>query len=115
MTLIKTQEMVTVRCDECGHYRTRHLKGFGCLVCQWEVEKKFRAPMKRCKKDFPSFRLSPREVEQARAVSKNSYDGQSVCATCYEIWWAHEGLLCPNGETLFVLLVGGDLLKPGDA
>jgi hypothetical protein len=112
--LIQTQKTIQVHCDECGHFRTRHLKGFGCMVCKFETEKGLRSALDHCRQSFTT-RLSARELEQARAVAKDSYDGQSTCATCFEIWWAHEGLLCPNGETLFVLLVGGDLVRRGDA
>jgi hypothetical protein len=52
-------------------------------------------------------RLPERDIEQARAVAKDAYNGRTQCATCYEIWWAHDGLLCPNGETLFVPLIDG--------
>jgi hypothetical protein len=53
-------------------------------------------------------RLPQVEIDQARAVSKETFPGQTKCATCFEIWWSHDGMLCPNGETLFIPLVGGD-------
>lgn len=58
-------------------------------------------------KEFFIARLPQRDIEQARQVSKDAYNGKTRCATCLEIWWAHDGLLCPNGETLFVPLIGG--------
>ena len=107
--LIQTTKTIRVHCENCGHYRTRHVKGFGCLVCQFLISKGMRSRLEQCKESF-TFRIGPREVEQARAHPKDSYDGQTTCATCGEIWWSHEGLLCPNGETLFVPAIGGDLV-----
>lgn len=105
MTIVQTQKVITVHCPTCGHFRTRHLKGQGCVVCEFEITKGWRKGFV-CMETFTS-RLSQREVDQARAVAKDAYSGQTQCATCLEIWWAHDGLLCPNGETLFVPLIGG--------
>jgi hypothetical protein len=107
MHLVQTQQSITVHCPSCGHFKSRHIPGAGCEVCAFMIAKKwgFAAPAHVCRETFKS-RLSQRERDQARAVSKDSYGGQTKCATCYEIWWAHDGLICPNGETLFVALIG---------
>lgn len=105
MTLVQTQKVITVHCPTCGHYRSRHVKGEGCLICAFEILKGWRKGQ-LCMESFTS-RLAKHEIEQARAVSKDSYKGSTQCATCFEIWWSHDGMICPNGETLFVPLVGG--------
>jgi len=105
MTIVQTQKSIVVHCPNCGHFKSRHTPE-GCEVCAFMIARGWqRAPL--CHERFKS-RLSLHEMEQARAVPKGSYEGQARCATCLEIWWAHDGLLCPNGETLFVVLIGGD-------
>lgn len=105
MTLIvQTQQSITVHCPTCGHFKTRHVAGAGCAICAWEILKGWRKSA-CCKEIFKSH-LSDRERDQARAVPKDSHNGQARCATCLEIWWSHDGLICPNGETLFTLLIG---------
>jgi hypothetical protein len=106
VTIVQTQKIITVHCPHCGHFRSRHLKGEGCVVCAFAVAKGWSTKA-ICMEVFKS-RLSDREIEQARSVAKDSYNGQTTCATCLEIWWAHDGLLCPNGETLFVPLIGAN-------
>jgi len=104
-TLIQTQKSIVVHCPNCGHFKSRHVKGVGCVVCDYMIQKGWsKGP--RCTETFKS-RLSESEIEQARKVSKDEYAGQTVCATCLSIWWSHDGLLCPNGETLFVPMIGG--------
>jgi ribosomal protein L32 len=105
MTIVQTQKSITVHCPTCGHYKSRHVKHAGCLVCAWLQGKGMLKSM-ICQEHFIS-RLSSSETDQALKVSKESYNGATKCATCFEIWWAHDGMLCPNGETLFVPLIGG--------
>ncbi len=105
-TLVQTQKTITVHCPNCGHFRSRHIKGAGCIVCEFTIRKGWQKPP-ICREVFTS-RLSQSEQDQARAVGKEAYIGTTKCATCLEIWWAHDGLLCPNGETLFVPLIGGE-------
>lgn len=104
MTLVQMQKDIKVHCETCGHYRSRHEKGIGCLVCVMAIAKGF-TKQKPCRNWFTS-RLPQSEIEQAKAASKTLYGGKQICATCLEIWWAHDGMLCPNGETLFTLLLG---------
>lgn len=104
MTIVQTQISIIVHCPTCGHFKSRHERGIGCLVCMVMIAKGW-IRSKQCTEYFPS-RLTQRELEQARAVGKDSYNGKQQCATCYEIWWAHDGMLCPNGQTLFVPLIG---------
>lgn len=107
MTIVQTQKQITVHCPTCGHFRTRHIKGEGCLICAFEIVKGWRKGLP-CMEFFKS-RLSQLEIDQARAASKDAFAGTTRCATCLEIWWSHDGYLCPNGETVFVPLIGGDV------
>ncbi len=102
--LVQTQKSIVVHCPSCGHFKSRHVKIVGCAICEFEIRKGWRKAA-MCYESFTS-RLSDREIEQARAVTKGAHNGKTRCATCLEIWWAHDGMLCPNGETLFVPLVG---------
>lgn len=103
MTIVQTQKLITVHCRDCGHFKSRHEKNLGCFVCAAMLAKGWqKTPM--CHNHFPS-RLPQVERDQARRASKGSYAGETRCATCLEIWWAHDGMLCPNGETLFVPLI----------
>lgn len=104
MTLLQMQKNISVHCATCGHFRTRHVKGFGCLVCDSLIRKGWRLEA-LCRESFTS-RLPQSEIDQALKVAKNSHDGKERCASCLEIWWAHDGALCPNGETLFIPLIG---------
>jgi ribosomal protein L32 len=104
MTIVQTQKSIAVHCPNCGHYKTRHDKFTGCAVCAFQIAKGWQKTP-HCLEHFVS-RLTPRELEQARAASKTNYMGKTKCATCFEIWWAHDGMLCPNGETLFVPMIG---------
>jgi hypothetical protein len=107
MTIVQTQKSIVVHCPDCGHFKSRHEKRRGCLICAALIERGMMPANRQCRNHFIS-RLSPRELEQARAVAKDTYKGKTVCATCYEIWWAHDGMICPNGSTLFVPLIGGN-------
>lgn len=106
MTIVQMQQNIRVHCEDCGHFRTRHVKHVGCLVCNFLASKKMLNHIP-CKNVFKS-RLPQSEIDQAVLVAKDSYPGRTRCATCLEIWWAHEGMLCPNGETLFVPLIEGN-------
>lgn len=103
MTIVQLQKSIVVHCATCGHYKSRHGPE-GCVICAWEIMKGWRKTQ-ICRERFV-LRLSLRDAEQARAFPKNSYRGSQVCATCFEIWLSHDGLLCPNLETLFVPLIG---------
>lgn len=111
--LVQTQKTIVVHCPDCGHYKSRHEKGAGCVICAYQILKGWQKPNTQCLKYFMS-RIPQSEIDQARAVSKSTYGGKTRCATCLEIWWAHDGMLCPNGETLFVPLIG-DPGKGADA
>lgn len=106
MTIVQTQKQITVHCPTCGHFRSRHTKEDGCVICAFEIAKGWRSGL-ICGELFPS-RLNQSELDQARAASKDAFAGTTRCATCLEIWWSHNGYLCPNGMTLFVPLIGGD-------
>jgi len=101
---VLTRKEIEVHCPSCGHWKANHGKGTGCSICR------NLHPWKICNEFFPS-RLSRSEIDQARAADKDSFPSQTVCAVCFEIWMAHTGYLCPNGQTLFVpLLTAGDLV-----
>lgn len=99
-------------CPDCGHFRIRHRVGYGCTTCAGLIERGLQPEKTFCDAGFTS-RLPKQVLEQAVRHSKDSYAGDAQCAVCFEIWWAHEGLLCPSGETLFTLLIGGDLIERG--
>lgn len=39
--------------------------------------------------------MTKREIEKALTVNRDTYPGQTVCAVCGEIWYAHNGEICP--------------------
>lgn len=90
-------------CSGCGHFKTAHIEGMGCLICMGLI--KMTGKGRVCHEVYP-LKLGLREIEQARMVSKDAYEGMQPCAVCDHIWWAHTGLICPNGETLFVPAIG---------
>lgn len=93
-------KIIKTTCDNCGHWKSRHVKGGGCVVCAFlKSQGKIQHV---CMEYFPS-PLSQSEIDQARAASKDSYPPMTVCASCREIWMAHTGYLCPNGQTLFIV------------
>lgn len=39
--------------------------------------------------------MTQREIEKALLVKKDTYPGNTECADCGEIWFAHNGSICP--------------------
>jgi ribosomal protein L32 len=105
--LILTKKQIQVNCPSCGHYKSRHVRTAGCQVCIFLVSQGIIGSM--CGEYFPSL-LSQREIDQAIAADKDSYPPMSPCAVCGEIWMAHQGYLCPNGQTVFVIDLGAGSL-----
>lgn len=105
MTLILTRKDLKTTCDHCGHWKTRHTKEVGCLVCAFAQKQGKISLLQICRELFPS-RLPAIEIEQAKKGSKESYEFGTICASCREIWGSHEGYLCPNGMTVFIPQIG---------
>lgn len=95
------------QCPVCQHPPIRHIEdgtGASCLVCLWLVQRDIaegKTPHKVCTLKF-EFKLSKREREQAVLADKGSYPPMTVCAECWCDWRAHEGYLCPTGDSTFV-------------
>jgi hypothetical protein len=95
------------QCPMCQHPPIRHLEdgtGHTCIVCLWmaaEAAKSGHESNKVCTLKF-EFRLSKREREQAVLADKESYPPMTICAECWCDWRAHEGYLCPTGDSTFV-------------
>ena len=101
---------VAGQCPVCHHAPIRHVEdgtGATCIVClkgqQYVLEGMTApgiVPGRVCTMKF-EFKLSKREREQAVAADKGSYEQHKVCAECYCEWMAHEGYLCPTGDSTF--------------
>lgn len=93
---------VAGQCPICYHPPIRHIEdgtGHTCLVCLYLASS--GNTNKICTLKF-EFKLSTREMEQARIADKGSYPPRTVCAECYCTWESHEGYLCPTGDSTFV-------------
>jgi hypothetical protein len=109
------------QCPYCHHPPIRHVPdgtGYTCLVCAYTLEQAVleaartgsfaHAVPRVCTVGF-QFKLPQREREQAATADKNSFAPKTVCAVCTCHWEAHQGYLCPTGDSTFVLLLDKDL------
>lgn len=102
------------QCPLCQHPPIRHVTdgtGTTCVVCLYMAERdrvEARLPRKVCTLGF-QFKLSLREREQAAKADKGSYPQGTICIECMCEWRAHEGYLCPTGDSTFLPLLDADL------
>jgi hypothetical protein len=114
-----TVEGVVGQCPVCHHPPIQHKPdgtGTTCVVCAFMLEESLvqalrgnvvRVP-RVCTLKF-EFKLSQREREQAALADKESYPPKTVCVECDCAWEAHQGYLCPTGDSTFVPLLDKDL------
>jgi hypothetical protein len=101
---------VAGQCPICQHPPIRHIPdgmGYTCLVCLYlaahEHTNNFVCTLKF------EFKLSQREREQAAAAYKGTFPPHTVCAECDCEWQAHQGMLCPTGDSTFLPVLDKDL------
>jgi hypothetical protein len=100
---------VAGQCPLCQHPPIRHVPdgtGSSCLVCLY-LAAQSGTHQNVCTLKF-EFKLSQREREQAAAAYKGTFPPQTECAECGCTWQAHQGMLCPTGDSVFLPLLDKD-------
>lgn len=94
-------------CPDCGHSKVAHAKDLGCYFCLVLIYQGLQQTT-QCKRIFASL-ISEKDKEDLMKADKEIYHQRDVCSVCLAQWREHHGMLCPNGVTIFKLLIGGRL------